>query len=160
MYFIWRVVDYCCFTNDLSCRCITGCKEYIETMSLKDKKIVTAVEAKKSAKIFNYGNIFSVLVPFPFFIFWFGASMFVYAFFRHHPNPRVGYYTQKAAYLYYTLAGILVPVLTFAPGDFFYKYWWLLWGICGVFLIPVSIMDIIKINKEEWHDVEIERRHQ
>ncbi len=126
-------------------------------MSLEKAKIVTAEEAKKSAKLFNYGNIAAVLVPFPLFIFWFGASMFVYAMYRHHPNPRVGYYTQKAAYYYYALSGALVPVLTFAPGDFFYKYWWLLWGFSFLLLVPLSIREIIRINREEWHDVEIPR---
>ena len=125
-------------------------------MSLQHKKIVAAEQARKNAKTFNYGNIIAVLIPFPFFIFWFGASMFVYALYRHHPNPRVGYYTQKAAYFYYALAGALVPVLTFAPGDFFQQYWWLLWGLCALALIPISIREIIKINKEEWHDVEYE----
>lgn len=124
-------------------------------MSQEKAKIVTAEESKKSAKMFNYGNIASVLIPFPLFIFWFGASMFIYAMYRHHPNPRVGFYTQKAAYYYYALSGMLVPVLTFAPGDFFYKYWWLLWGISFFFLVPLSIREIIRINREEWHDVEI-----
>ncbi|HIQ14800.1 MAG TPA: hypothetical protein EYH38_04400 [Leucothrix sp.] len=124
-------------------------------MSLEDKNIVTALMAKKNARIFNYGNIVSVLIPFPFFIFWFGASMFVYALYRHHPNPRVGYYTQKAAYHYYALAGMLVPALTFAPGDFFYNYWLLLWVFIALLLVPISIMEIIKINKEQWHDVKI-----
>ncbi len=122
-------------------------------MSLEDKNTVTALQAKRNAKTFNYGNIASVLIPFPLFIFWFGASMFVYALYRHHPNARVGYYTQKAAYHYYALAGLLVPVLTFAPGDFFYNYWWLLWGFCALFIIPISILELIKINKEQWHDV-------
>lgn len=122
-------------------------------MSFQKEKIVTASQAKRNAKIFNYGNIVSVVIPFPFFIFWFGASMFVYALYRHHPNPRVGYYTQKAAYFYYALAGMLVPVLTFAPGNFFQSYWWLLWGLCAVYLIPVSILEIIKINKENWSEV-------
>jgi len=124
-------------------------------MSLEDKNTVTALQAKRNAKTFNYGNIASVLIPFPLFIFWFGASMFVYALYRHHPNARVGYYTQKAAYHYYALAGLLVPVLTFAPGDFFYNYWWLLWGFCALFIIPISISELIKINKEQWHDVKI-----
>lgn len=124
-------------------------------MNDKNTAIVTAAEAKKAAKTFHYGNIISVLVPFPFFIFWFGASMFVYAMYRHHPNSRVGYHTQKAAYYYYALAGILVPVLTFAPGDFFTKYWWLLWGLCILAIIPLSIFSILKINKEEWQDTQI-----
>lgn len=125
-------------------------------MSPVDKKVVTALQAKRNARTFNYGNIVAVLIPFPFFIFWFGASMFVYALFRHHPNKRVGYYTQKAAYHYYALAGMLVPVLTFAAGDFFINYWWLLWGFSASFLIPISVIELIKINKEEWQDTKIQ----
>lgn len=124
-------------------------------MTQQNSKIVTAKEAQKSARVFSYGNIASVLIPFPFFIFWFGASMFVYAMYRHHPNRRVGYYTQIAAYYYYGLAGLLVPVLTFAPGDFFKSYWWVLWLMCTLTLIPLSIREIFKINREEWQDVEI-----
>lgn len=127
---------------------------YNRTMSSEDKKTVTALQAKKNARVFYYGNIVSVLIPFPFFIFWFGASMFVYALYRHHPNTRVGYYTQKAAYFYYSVAGLLVPVLTFAPGDFFLNYWWLLWGGCALLLIPISINELLKINKEDWSDVQ------
>ena len=122
-------------------------------MSEQDPNIVTAAQSKKSAKTFNYGNIAAVLIIFPFFIFWFGASMFVYALYRHHPNARVGYYTQKAAY--YGLAGGLSVVMLFAPGDFFFKYGWMLWLACILFLIPLSIREIMKINKEEWHDVKI-----
>jgi hypothetical protein len=124
-------------------------------MSDQASEIVSAVSSKKSAKTFHYGNIVSVLVPFPFFIFWFGASMFVYAMYRHHPNRRVGYHTQKAAYNYYALAGLLVPVLTFASGNFFTQYWWLLWGFCILALIPISVYSIVKINKEDWQDVQI-----
>jgi len=124
-------------------------------MSIQNSAVVTANSSKKSAKTFYYGNIVSVLIPFPFFIFWFGASMFVYAMYRHHPNNRVGFHTQKAAYYYYTLAGLLVPVLTFASGDFFKQYWWLLWGFCILALIPISIYSTIKINKEIWHDVQL-----
>ena len=123
----------------------------------QDPNIVTAEQSKKSAKTFNYGNIVAVLIIFPFFIFWFGASMFVYAMYRHHPNARVGYYTQKAAYHYYGLAGGLSVVMLFAPGDFFFKYGVMLWLACILFLIPLSIREIIKINKEEWHDVKIRK---
>lgn len=118
-------------------------------------KTIPADQSRKSAKVFNYGNILAVLIPFPVFIFWFGASMFVYALHRHHPNPRVGYYTQIAAYYYYALAGLMVPVLTFAPGDFFLKYGWMLWAVSALVLIPLSIREIIRINKEDWQDIEI-----
>lgn len=122
-----------------------------------DADMITAESSRKTARIFYLGNILAVLIPFPFFILWFGASMFVYAMFRHHPNPRVGYYTQIGAYHYYALAGLLVPVLTFAPGDFFVKYWMHLWILCAAVIIPLAIMQILKINKEQWHDVKIEK---
>ena len=114
--------------------------------------VVTAVSARKTAKIFYYGNILAVLIPFPVFILWFGAGILVYALLRHNPNPRVGYYTQIATDHYYGLAGGLVPVLTFAPGDFFVNWWWALWIICVVVLVPLSIRQILRINREEWHD--------
>jgi len=131
--------------------------QQFDTNSIRKNK-VSGEASKKCAKTFYYGNIIAVLLPFPFFIFWFGASMFVYALYRHHPNKRVGYHTQRAAYYYYTLAGLLVPVLTFAPGDFFYQYWWLLWGIGGLAMIPASIFEIFKINKEKWTDFEYESK--
>lgn len=119
---------------------------------MPNSKIVTAEESKKSARVFFYGNIAAVLIPFPLFIFWFGASLFVYAMYRHHPNSRVGFYTQTGAYQYYALAGLLVPVLTFAPGDFFLKYGWMLWAASAIVIIPLAIREIMKINKEEWKD--------
>jgi hypothetical protein len=121
---------------------------------MQDEKIISAESARKAAKVFYYGNILSVLIPFPVFILWFGVSMFVYAMFRHHPNPRVGYYTQIAAYHYYGMAGGLVPVLTFAPGDFFLNWWWALWIVCAAILIPLAIRQILRINQEAWQDTE------
>ncbi len=118
-------------------------------------EIIPAKKSCFSAKIFSYGTIAALLFPFPLFIFWFGGSMFTYAMLRHHPNPRVGYYTQRAAYYYYGLAGLLIPVLTFAPKQFFLEYWWLLWGGAILLIFPLIIRDLIRINKEEWHDVEI-----
>ena len=117
-----------------------------------DPHIVTADSARKTAKFFYYGNLLSVLIPFPVFILWFGAGILVYAMLRHHPNPRVGYYTQIATYHYYGLAGGLVPILTFAPGDFFANWWWALWIVCVVILVPLSIRELLRINRETWHD--------
>ncbi len=127
-------------------------------MTNSNETIVSAEKSKRAAKLFTYGNIASVLIPFPIFIFWFGASMLIYAFHRHHPNPRVGYYTQKAAYNYYALAGFLSVVMLFASGDFFYRYGWILWAFCALFLIPLSIRDLMKVNKEEWQDVRIDKQ--
>lgn len=126
-------------------------------MSQTKENIVTANRAKSSAKLFNYGNILSVLIPFPIFILWFGASIVFYAMFRHHPNPRVGYYTQIAAYQYYGFAGVLIPVLTFAPGDFFKQYWLIMWLVCVVIMVPLAIIQIVKINREKWEDVTVEQ---
>lgn len=126
-------------------------------MKAEKDTIITAKQSRLAAKIFNYGTIASVLVPFPLFIFWFGASMFVYAMYRHHPNPRVGYYTQRAAYIYYTLAGLLVPVLTFAPKEFFTEYWWALWIVAAIGTIPPALLLIMKANKEDWKDTPISK---
>jgi len=124
-------------------------------MKKKDDNIITAKQSRFAAKVFNLGTIASVLIPFPLFIFWFGASMFVYAMYRHHPNARVGFYTQRAAYIYYTLAGLLVPVLTFAPKQFFAEYWWALWVVAILGVVPIALMQIIKAHKEDWDDVSI-----
>jgi hypothetical protein len=118
-----------------------------------NETIITAQKSKKAAKLFSYGNILSVLIPFPLFIFWFGASMLIYALHRHHPNAKVGYYTQKAAYNYYALAGVLSVVMLFASGDFFFKYGLYLWIACIIILVPLSIKDIINVNKDPWKDV-------
>ena len=126
-------------------------------MSMNESNRVTADSAKFSAKLFSYGNIIAVLIPLPMLIFWFGASIIFYAMQRHHPNPRVGYHTQIAAYQYYALAGLSVPVLTFVPRDFFINNWLIVWIICIVLIVPLAIMRLIKINREEWKDVIIEK---
>ncbi len=114
--------------------------------------VIPAADSRKAAKLFFYGNIIAVILAFPLVILWFGASMFVYAMYRHHPNGRVGYYTQIAAYHYYGLIGSLVPILTFAPGDFFLKWWWALWLLIMAVTIPLAVHYIRQINREEWHD--------
>jgi hypothetical protein len=127
-------------------------------MSDNNSNIVLAESSKASAKLFTYGNIAAVLIPLPLFIFWFGASMVFYAMQRHHPNSRVGYYTQRAAYQYYAVAGLLVPVFTFASVDFLKQYWAIIWGICIVIMLPLAVMQLIKINREEWKDVTINNK--
>lgn len=122
-------------------------------MSKPEPRIVTAKSARSAAKLFNYGNIIAVLVPFPLIIFWFGASMFLYAMNRHHPNERVGHYTQQAAYRFYGVIGALIVVGTFFPPKL--SYFLLYWAITAAVLIPWSILDIIRINREEWQDVAI-----
>jgi len=119
-------------------------------MSKPEPRVVTAKSARSAAKLFNYGNIVAVLVPFPLIIFWFGASMLLYALNRHHPNERVGYYTQQAAYRFYAVIGALIVVGTFFPPKL--NYFLVYWAITAVVIIPWSIIDILRINREQWHD--------
>lgn len=116
-------------------------------------KIEPAERSRKSARMFTYGNLAAVTFP-PLFVLWFGASILVYAIYRHHPNKRVGYYTQKAAYYYYGLAGSLVPLFTFAPNGFIKTYWPWIWGICAVIMLVLSVSLLRKINSENWQDIE------
>lgn len=118
-----------------------------------ENQVITAAQARKTARWFNVGNIISMLIPFPLGIFWFGASMVVYAMNRHHPNPRVGYYTQRAAYQFYSVLGLVVVVATFFGTEL--VYWMVTWGISAVILIPLSIFNLMKINHEQWLDTAI-----
>ncbi len=130
------------------------------------------------ARLFNFGNVGAVLpgliiaplimlgdperitLIFLFIlmvvppILWFGISMAVYTIARHHPNERVGHYTQQAAYRFYGAFGIVIPVGTF------YGTQWQLWIITGavvaLIIIPWSLWDLRQINKEQWHDTVME----
>lgn len=116
-------------------------------------KIFTAKSAKFSAKIFNYCNLITIILPVLIPI-WFGASIFVYAMNRHSPNLRVGYYTQRAAYVYYGVIGLIIPVATFFPAKL--NYYLVLWAVLAAIIIPVSVYFLIKISKEAWTDTEYE----
>src|SRR5690606_22156527 len=122
-------------------------------MAKREPKIVPARSARTAAKLFNYGNIISVLMPFPLIIFWFGASMFVYAMNRHHPNERVGHFTQQAAYRFYAIVGAHIVVGTFFPPEV--RYFLTYWALTAAVLIPWSVIDIIRINREAWQDVAV-----
>ncbi len=117
------------------------------------KKIEPAASSKKSARIFTFGNLASIAFP-PLFVLWFGASILVYAIYRHHPNKRVGYYTQRAAYYYYGLSGSMVPIFTFTPNGFIQAYWPWIWGICALVMVVPSVFLLRQINNEVWEDVE------
>ncbi len=117
-------------------------------------KIVTGESAKATARLFNYGNIVAILLP-PLGMLWMGLSMLVYAMNRHHPNEKVGYYTQQAAYRLYGLFGLLIPVATFFPGKGLI-YYLMTWVVFAAVLIPWSIIDIRRINRDSWEDVVIQ----
>ena len=114
------------------------------------ERIVTGRSAANAAKFFNYGNIIAILIPVPFVALWFGGSMLFYAFNRHHPNPKGGHYTQQAAYRFYALTGFLVVAATFFPVEII--YYLVFWAISAAIIIPWSIYDIHKINRDTWED--------
>ncbi len=118
---------------------------------MPEKKIVTAESSRRTASMFSYGNILSVAIP-VLIPFWFGASMFIYAMNRHHPNPRVGYYTQWAAYRFYGLIGLIIPVGTFFPADI--RYYLATWAVLAAVIIPWEIRDLRRIAREQWQDTE------
>ena len=119
----------------------------------EENQVITGKQAQSTARWMSFGNMLSMVIPFPIGIFWFGASMVVYAMNRHHPNPRVGYYTQQAAYQFYSILGLVVVVATFFGTDIF--YWMVTWGISAVILIPLSVYNLVKIKNEQWSDTDI-----
>ncbi len=119
---------------------------------------VSARSARFNAALFNYLNIAAMLVPVPLGILWMGASMLVYALNRHHPNPRVGHYTQQAAYRLYGVAGAVVPVATFFGAAL--QPWLLTWAAAALIIIPWSIYDLLRIYREPWQDVTITREEE
>ncbi|PIE82859.1 MAG: hypothetical protein CSA09_04735 [Candidatus Contendobacter odensis] len=118
-------------------------------------KIARGSSARRAAALMNYGNVISILLPFPLLIFWFGASMLVYAMNRHHPDPKVGHYTQRAAYRFYGITGFFVASATFIPGGGW--VWYLIaWILAVLILMPWSIMDLRRIYKDEWLDIPLD----
>lgn len=141
-------------------------------------KTITARSARFSARLFNLGNIIAVLpgmlvapsmllsepertakifmfilmvVP-P--ILWFGLSIMIYIIARHHPNHRVGYYTQQAAYRFYGMLGIVIPVGTFYGNQ--WELWIITGALVGLVIVPWSVWDLIRINREQWQDLQFE----
>jgi hypothetical protein len=139
---------------------------------------ISAGSSRMAARLFSLGNIIAMLpglVVAPIILFgqpdrtsmifmfilmvvppilWFGISIIVYIISRHHPNPRVGHYTQWAAYRFYGMFGIVIPVGTF------YGTQWQLWivtgGVVALILIPWSLLDLFRIQRERWQDITIE----
>jgi hypothetical protein len=116
-------------------------------------QIVTARSSRFSAMQMDIGNIISMLLP-PLPVLWFGISMLIYALNRHHPDEKVGHYTQWAAYRFYGVMGLIIPVGTFFPGDGFMP-WLIAWGLGLVLIVPSSLWAIWRIRKDEWQDIEL-----
>lgn len=147
-------------------------------ISSEETKIISAENARMFARLFNIGNLIS-LVPglivapilllsnqeqmttiFMFIamivppILWFGISIIIYIIARHHPNELVGHYTQQAAYRYYGMIGVVIPVGTFFGTD--WKLWIMMGGAVGIVLVPWTIWELIKIQKEHWQETEVQ----
>lgn len=115
-----------------------------------DSVRIPAASARRAASLFNYGNLVAILIPLPLGILWLGASMVVYTMNRHHPNPRVGYYTQWAAYRFYGLVGFVVAEATFYGEG--HLAWLITWAVMAAILIPWTIYDLVRIYREPWQD--------
>ncbi len=122
-------------------------------------RIASAEQARRAASMMNYGNLLAILVPVPFLILWFGGSMLVYAMNRHHPNPRVGHYTQQAAYRFYGIVGFFTAAAMFIPASDARLIYALCWGLAALVLVPWSILDLVRIRRERWQDTPIEDHH-
>jgi hypothetical protein len=116
--------------------------------------IARGSSARNAATWMHYGNIIA-LTLIPLILLWCGASMLVYALNRHHPNPKVGYYTQRGATRFYAITGFLVVVATFIPGGG-WQYYVIAWALAALIIIPWSIVDLVRIYKDEWVDVPID----
>ena len=140
-------------------------------------KIIPAKNARMFARLFNFGNLLALLpglvvapiillgeherisMIFMFIamivppILWFGLSIMIYIISRHHPNELVGHYTQQAAYRFYGMIGMVIPIGTFFGTD--WKLWILMGGVVGLVIVPWSVWELIKTQKENWQDIEI-----
>jgi len=145
--------------------------------TVEKTKTIPAANARMFARLFNIGNLLSlapglIIAPlillteqerlttiFMFIamivppILWFGLSIMIYIIARHHPNELVGHYTQQAAYRYYGMIGVVIPVGTFFGTE--WELWILMGGVVGLVLIPWTIWELIKSQKENWQDIEI-----
>lgn len=115
-------------------------------------RIVPGRRARAAASLFNIGNVIAILVPIPLGMLWLGLSMLVYAMNRHHPNEKVGHYTQQAAYRFYGIAGFFVAAAAFIPGGG-WDYYLIAWALAALILVPWSILDLVRIRRDQWSDV-------
>ncbi|MCB1923016.1 MAG: hypothetical protein KDJ27_04595 [Gammaproteobacteria bacterium] len=116
-------------------------------------RMISGRSSRFAAMQMDLGNLISMLLP-PLPLLWFGGSMLIYALHRHHPNPRVGYYTQRAAYLFYAVMGAIIPIGTFFPGRGITP-WLVAWGVGLAVVVPWSLWSISRIRREHWPDLEI-----
>ncbi len=143
-------------------------------------EILPGLNQRRAASWFNYGNlIVIILAGIPLLlagsasgktmifatagaiipiILWFGGSMLLYALNKHHPNPKVGHYTQWAAYRFYAITGSLVVIGAFFPADI--RYYQAFWAVAATILIPWSIIDLRRIQRDDWRPLQVPVRRE
>ena len=119
------------------------------------QQTLSARSCRFAASLFNYGNILAVTLP-PLGLLWLAASMVIYAMNRHHPETRVGEYTQQAAYRIYGVSGFVVAAAIFIPGNGL-PYYIAIWITMMLIIIPLSIRDLLRIRRDDWQDIELEQ---
>lgn len=124
------------------------------SMPAAEPRVIPARSARRSAQVFDWGNIVVTAVP-VLLPLWVAASMVLYALNRHHPEPKVGHYTQMAAYRFYGVAGLIVAAAAFIPKDGIH-YYLLAWGLAAIIIIPWSIVDLLRIRRDTWQDIIVE----
>lgn len=115
---------------------------------------VSGRSSRFAAMQMDLGNLISMLLP-PLPLLWFGGSMLIYALHRHHPNPRVGYFTQHAAYRFYGVMGAIIPIGTFFPGRGITS-WLIAWGVGLAIIVPWSLWSIARVRREQWPDLTVD----
>lgn len=116
---------------------------------------VPGKSAKRIPLLFNIFTIIALLIPFPLMLFWLGVSMILYILNRHHPVPEVSRYVKQAALRLYAVAVFALPLWMLYPLNTL--PWFIYWAIAALILIPWSIYDLIKINRDSWDDAQTKR---
>ena len=116
-------------------------------------RLVSGCSSHFAAMQMDLGNLIGMLLP-PLPPLWFGGSMLLYALHRHHPNPRVGHYTQRAAYRFHAVMGAIMPIGTFYPGRGITSRL-IAWGVGLAVIIPWSLWSIARIRRETWADIDL-----
>lgn len=116
---------------------------------------ISGRSARFATSLFHYGCIAAILLPIPLGLLWLGASIVVYAMNRHHPNPKVGHYTQRMAYVFYGVAGFFVAVGIFFSGTSWVPYA-VAWAVGAVIVIPWAVLELLRIRRDTWEDLTLE----
>jgi len=123
---------------------------------MEQKKHLSANSQRLSATIFNIVSMVASTLP-PLLMIWIAASIFVYASVAHHPNPRVVHYNRIAGYRFYGVAGAMVILGQPIYGLFGNWHGLLaLWAIIALVVIPLGLRDLVRVQREDWQDMEIE----